>query len=197
MAKIQLTDKQWAVLNAAALSCNLNVLPLPRHLNLSPGSAGIVIRGLLQKGVIEKRVAMGSDTVWREEGGTRYALIITKAGLAACVMSPTGEPDENAGNAPQSGPTTAVSESQRRMPRAGSKLAMLVALLEREGGATIEEMAVALGWARHTIRGVMSGALAKRFGFQIASEAVEGRGRAYRIEGAAEIGADEVDGAGE
>lgn len=197
MAKIQLTDKQWAVLNAAARSCNLNVLPLPRHLNLSPGSAAIVIRGLLQKSVIEKRVALGADTAWKEEDGTRYALIITKAGLAACGISSTQEPDEDAGNAAQGGATAAVSANERRMPRPGTKLAILIELLKREGGATVEEMAVALKWARHTVRGTMSGALTKRFGLKITSNKVEGRGRAYQIEGAAEVDADAVDDAGE
>jgi hypothetical protein len=53
---------------------------------------------------------------------------------------------------------------------------MLVELLGREGGVTIEEMAVVLGWQEHTVRGVMSGALAKKFGLRIASEKVEGEG---------------------
>jgi hypothetical protein len=179
--KITLTDHQRCVLRAASRSANLNVLPLPRRLNLSLGSAGIVIRGLLKKGVIEKRVAMGSDIVWKEEGGTRYSLIITKAGLAACGMSSTQEPDEDADNAAQSGPTAAVSENPRRMPRAGTKLAALIALLDRKEGVTIQEAVGTLGWQAHTIRGTMSGALAKKFGFQIVSEVVEGRGRAYRI----------------
>lgn len=67
------------------------------------------------------------------------------------------------------------------MPKAGSKLAMLVALLSREQGATIEEMVAATGWQPHTVRGVMSGALARKFGLQIGSERVEGRGRVYRL----------------
>jgi hypothetical protein len=133
-------------------------------------------------------------------------LVITKAGLAAAGMLPeietdrkqaADEPSENADNTAKSGPTVAVSESPRRMPRAGSKLAILVGLLSREEGMTIAEAAAALGWQQHTIRGVMSGALAKKFGFQIVSMIVEGRGRAYRIEGAAEVGADEVDDARE
>jgi hypothetical protein len=74
---------------------------------------------------------------------------------------------------------------------------MLVELLERDEGATIEEAAVAVGWQQHTIRGVMSGALAKKFGLRIVSEVTEGRGRVYRISGAMEEDADEVDGARE
>jgi hypothetical protein len=59
---------------------------------------------------------------------------------------------------------------------------MLVELLERNEGATIDEMVAALNWQQHTIRGVMSGALAKKFGLRIVSEPIEGRGRMYRTE---------------
>jgi hypothetical protein len=73
---------------------------------------------------------------------------------------------------------------------------MLVGLLERDEGATVEEAAAALDWQQHTVRGVMSGTLTKKFGLRIVSELVEGRGRAYRINGAKEAGA-EVDSIGE
>jgi hypothetical protein len=125
-----------------------------------------------------------------DAGFSPATLVVTKDGLAAVGMLPDIETDRNpaaddptqkAGNAGQSGPTTAVSDNERRRSRAGSKLAMLVALLEREEGATIEEMAATLGWARHTVRGVMSGALAKRFTLQIVSEKAEGRGRTHHI----------------
>ena len=39
------------------------------------------------------------------------------------------------------------------MLRAGTKLAMLVGLLGRGGGATIAEMADATGWQSHSVRG--------------------------------------------
>jgi hypothetical protein len=60
---------------------------------------------------------------------------------------------------------------------------MLVALLEREEGATVEEMAAALDWQEHTARGVMSGALVKKFGLRITSEKGEMGERRYRITG--------------
>jgi hypothetical protein len=91
---------------------------------------------------------------------------------------------------------TRVSALPRTL-RYGSKLAMLVALLAQEEGAMVEEMAAALEWARHTVRGTMIRALTKRFGPKITSNKVEGRGRAYQIEDAAEVDADAVDDAGE
>jgi hypothetical protein len=202
--KTNLTDNQRCVLRAASCSANLNAWPLPRKLNLNAGSAAIVVRGLLKKGLVEERAALGHDAIWREaEDGRPMTLVITNAGLAAVGMLPetnesqnpsVNDPAQKADVAAERGPTAAVSDQERRMPRPGTKLAALVGLLNREEGMTIEEAAAALGWARHTIRGVMSGALAKRFGLAIGSEKVEGRGRVYRIKGAAEAGADEVDG---
>jgi hypothetical protein len=93
------------------------------------------------------------------------------------------ESAQKASDGVERGPTAPVSQNQQRRPRAGTKLAQLVALLEREGGTTIEEAAATLEWAQHTVRGVMSGALAKRFGLRIVSEPIEGRGRVYRAEG--------------
>jgi hypothetical protein len=203
MTKNNLTDHQRCALRAASRSANLNVWPLPQRLGLSRGSATIVVNGLLKKGLIEERAALGHDAIWREaEDGRPMTLVITKAGLAAVGILPeteaeqtpaTDDPTQKADNAAQSGSTAAVSENPRRMPRARSKLAMLVELLEREGSVTVEEAAAVLGWQAHTVRGVMSGALVKRFGLVIVSEVVEGRGRAYRIEGAAEAGTDEID----
>ncbi len=205
--KTNLTGNQRCVLRAASRSANLNAWPLPRTLKLNPGSAAIVVRGLLKKGLIEERPARGNDAVWREaEDGRPVTLVITKAGLAAVGMLPETEagqkpggnnPGQKADSEAESGPTAPASENQRRMPRAGSKLAMLVGLLAREEGATVGEMAVALGWQQQTIRGVMSGALTTRFGLRIVSEKIEGRGRAYRAEGGPALGAEEVDNAGE
>jgi hypothetical protein len=193
ITKINLTGHQRCVLQAASHSANLNVWPLPQRLGLSKGSATIVVKGLLKKGLIAERAALGHDAIWREvEDGRPMTLVITKAGIAAVGMLPevAGDRKQAADEAAQKahdgakrGPTAPVSQNRQRRPRAGSKLAMLVELLERKEGVTVEEAAAALGWQQHTVRGVMSGASVKRFGLQIVSEPIEGRGRVYRAEG--------------
>lgn len=167
MATDKLTDNQRAVLLAAARSVNLVAWPVPQALKLSKGSATIVTKGLLNRGLIEERPALGHDSIWRENQNDKpMTLVITKAGMTAVGMGPTDQPG---------------ADETTRMPRAGSKLAMLVALLGRDEGATVAEMAAATGWEAHTIRGTMSGALVKKFQLAIVSEEVEGRGRVYRI----------------
>ena len=39
------------------------------------------------------------------------------------------------------------------MPRSGTKQEALIAMLRAEGGATIKEIASALEWRSHTVRG--------------------------------------------
>ena len=65
-------------------------------------------------------------------------------------------------------------------PRRPSKQDEVIALLRRADGATIDEVASATGWQRHTVRGVFSGTLKKKLGLTVAS-AKEERGRVYRI----------------
>src|SRR5499425_482395 len=61
-----------------------------------------------------------------------------------------------------------------------SKQDAVIAMLRRPEGATIDEVANAMGWQRHTVRGLFSGALKKKLGLTLAS-AKEERGRVYRI----------------
>jgi Protein of unknown function (DUF3489) len=65
-------------------------------------------------------------------------------------------------------------------PSVGSKQAQVIGLLQRPQGATIDEIAAVMGWQRHTVRGLISGALKKKLGLQVISEKTE-HGRLYRI----------------
>jgi hypothetical protein len=61
-----------------------------------------------------------------------------------------------------------------------SKQDEVIAMRRRPEGATVDEVARATGWQRHTVRGVFSGTLKKKLGLTVAS-AKEERGRVYRI----------------
>ena len=68
-----------------------------------------------------------------------------------------------------------------RKPRTGTKQERLIAMLRVKDGATVEEIATTFGWAPHTVRGALYGALKKKLGLDVVSEKVQGRGRVYRI----------------
>ena len=67
-----------------------------------------------------------------------------------------------------------------------SKQDAVIAMLRRPEGATVDEVARATGWQRHTVRGVFSGTLKKKLGLTLAS-AKEGPGRVYRVAAPASI----------
>jgi hypothetical protein len=60
-----------------------------------------------------------------------------------------------------------------------SKLDTLVALLRRPIGASIDELATATAWQKHSVRGALAGTLKKK-GHAISSEVVDDV-RRYRI----------------
>jgi hypothetical protein len=79
----------------------------------------------------------------------------------------------------------ALPDPQSDAKRA-SKQDAVIAMLRRPEGATVDEVASATGWQRHTVRGVFSGTLKKKLGLTLAS-AKEERGRVYRIGVAANL----------
>lgn len=64
-------------------------------------------------------------------------------------------------------------------PLPKGKLGAIVQLLTRPQGAAVAEMCDATGWAKHSVRGALSGALKRQRGYVIESEVVEGC-RRYR-----------------
>lgn len=74
-----------------------------------------------------------------------------------------------------------AAEAAKGQPRAGSKEAAMIAMLRQ--GATVDEMAEAFGWQKHTVRGAMAGAIKKKRGLTITSAKTEDGRRVYRIEG--------------
>lgn len=66
-------------------------------------------------------------------------------------------------------------------PRANSKQAELIAMLQRPNGASIAEAAEKFGWEQHTVRGAIAGALKKKLGLPVQSAKEEGRGTVYRL----------------
>ena len=69
------------------------------------------------------------------------------------------------------------------MVRPGTKQALLIDLLKRKKGATLEKIVAATGWQPHSVRGAISGTLKKKLGLAVTSERVGDGSRVYRIAG--------------
>ena len=66
-------------------------------------------------------------------------------------------------------------------PRAGTKQAMPIEMLQTAKGATMEVIVAATGWQAHTVRGAMSGASGKKPELVVTLGKEDGRRRVYRI----------------
>lgn len=183
----KLTETQLVILSAAAQRDGGAILPLPPSLSLNKGVTASVLKVLIRQGLIEERPAFVGAEVWREnDNGERTALAITGAGLQAIGVERDDKADitdtENHSQAtkpckPASKPSTEADV------RPGTKQALLIDLLKRKIGATIDEVVEATGWQAHSVRGAISSTLKKKLSLDVISEKVDGRGRIYRIAG--------------
>ena len=98
-----------------------------------------------------------------------------KAAPAKAKVTMKASPAKNAPNAKK-----AAKQQDGAAPREGSKAAMVVALLQRKNGATLNEIAEKMKWQRHTVRGFIAGAM-KKAGYVVESFKPEGGERSYRI----------------
>ena len=66
--------------------------------------------------------------------------------------------------------------------REGSKAAKVLGLLRRPDGASLKELMRSTGWLAHSVRGFLSGAVAKRIGFKLVSAKSENGERRYSVQ---------------
>ena len=182
----QLSDSELVVLTAACQRPDRCVFPVTAK--LKGNAAGNGLKSLLNKGLIKEVRAKRDDTVYRhdQERG-RMTLVATPAAFAALGIDPQEAPaeeeTEGTGDDADATPGKTKPRSRTAAPgtRADSKQAQLIAMLRRAKGATIDEIAEALSWQAHTVRGAIAGALKKKLGLDVTSEKDEKRGRVYRI----------------
>lgn len=153
----RLTDTQLVILSTAAARNNHAVLPLSDTLKAKGGAAKASLRSLLKKGLIKERRAKAAEPAWREDGGRRYGLAVTRAGLDAIGVEIDGAASsvtkgrkevESAG----SGPSTKTGRS-----KPGTKRALLIDLLSTPKGARIADLQKATDWLPHTVRAALTG----------------------------------------
>jgi hypothetical protein len=79
-------------------------------------------------------------------------------------------------------PAKAAKPPKRSGPREGSKQALVIAMMERKGGATLTEIMKATGWQKHTVRGFVAGTLGTKLGRKVKSTRVNDE-RVYELVG--------------
>ena len=184
----KLTNTQVAVLASA---CQREDGLATRPASLRPAAAVKVAAKLIELGLVREVRAKGDAPVWREdEQGRAYGLKILKAGRAA--MPADAPPASPLALAEASAAQDAGVEASATYPedthqpvtderaKAGSKRAMVIGLLQRGEGATIDDLIAATDWLPHTTRAALSGL--RKGGLAIErSKAQRGTASVYRI----------------
>jgi hypothetical protein len=199
---IKLTDTQLVMLSAAAMRAD-------RCLTLSPSLRGAQVgktgEKLIRAGLVREVKAKPSSPVWRrdDETGLAYALKLTAAGAKAIAVDEGEAEDEtspkdvagakaNPPIDPIGSPANAHALDGETSPRLGartstgqprpdSKIAAVIAMLGQETGATVGEIASAMGWLPHTTRAALTGLRRRGYVFAL-DRADRQRGSIYRIE---------------
>ena len=176
-----LTETQSLILSAAAQRQGNLALPLPK--SLVGAAAKMAVTKMIERGWLEEVDAnlRRGEPLWRETGdGHGTTLVATDAGLLAVGIEPVVV--QTMAAIRERAKAEPVPEAKRPNPRAGTKQALLIEMLQRPGGATMEEIVAATGWQAHTARGAMSGALGKKLGLVVTSSKDAERGRVYRLD---------------
>ena len=214
----KLSDTQLIILSAAAQRDDGAVLPLPETLKIKGGAVDKVLGSLKAKGLIDHQGAPRGDNppplritraglqaigVETEDDapegatpGDRGAtsadagVQATDAAAPATEADAAATPPKGKAKAKSTKPEKAVA-AEKPTPRAGTKQALMIDLLKRPEGATVEQIAAATGWQHHTIRGAISGALKKKLGLTVEATrtrevgpnktGAKGRATVYRI----------------
>ena len=174
----KLTETQTVILSAGAQRPDNIALPLPK--GLAGAAAKMAVTRMIGHGWLQEVDAnlRRGEPLWRETGdGHGTTLVVTEAGLLAIGIEPVVV---EAMSAIQEDPANPLAPKQPTQ-RAGTKQAMLIAMLQRPEGASIAEIVAATGWLGHTSRGVISGVLKKRLGLAVTSTKEESRGQVYRL----------------
>ena len=171
-SKTRLNDLQLVLLSHAAKNEPGSVLPLPDAATKDQERAAKELKSLLRRKLIGEVETSDRALSWRSEGDLHFGLQLTDAARTALGV----ERDENreADRAEPERPAAAASPA----PRPGSKIAAVIALLQRKQGATLDEMISVTGWLPHTTRAALTGL--KKKGHTIARDK-GGETTCYRI----------------
>jgi len=166
----KLTDLQYVLLAVAAKRSSGSLMPPSTSIDVPRASITRVINTLIKRGFAEEVATKDEASVWRAEGKRKLAIIITDAGRAAIV-----EADDKKREAEQP-PAEHDTDPVPDVPQ--TKQALLIAMLKREEGATLDQLVKATGWLPHTTRAALTGLRKKG---QVITRSKDERGSCYRI----------------
>lgn len=188
----KLNDTQLVLLSNAAKRDDGG---LARSAKLKPEAMEQAVAGLLSRKFVKAVPKTAALPLWKKEAnGESVSLVITEKGLEAIGIG-VGDPNQPPpvvvakGKAskvkePAGGPAKKAPGAKAKSagPRATSKIAKVVEMLRKPGGATIKAIMDATDWQAHSVRGAIAGAIKRTMGLKVLAETRDDE-RVYRIGG--------------
>jgi hypothetical protein len=169
-----LTDAHLVLLSAAAQHPD-QLLTRPER--LAGGAAQKVAVKLVKAGLAEEVSVRTDQPCWgKDEDSRLVGLRITPAGLAAIGIKET----EVAAQLPSPAAEQPQDDRTGPSPRPGTKQALIIGLLQRPEGASLDELTAATGWLPHTTRAALT--RLRQAGYGLAKSKGEDGYTCYRID---------------
>jgi Protein of unknown function (DUF3489) len=191
---VKLTETQQLLLSAAAARDDRCVV-LPS--NLKGGAAQKVAAKLIAAGLVKELLAKPKLPAWRreEDTGRVFALKLMVGGAKIITNGVAAKSRQGAENAAREQTEAAAPATEKAgvhsavvvsagprlaSPRGGTKIAHVVELLDRDIGATLDELVASTDWLPHTTRAALTGLRKRGYAVWI-DRSDKTRGAAYRI----------------
>lgn len=156
--KLKLDDLHLILLSTASQREDGSVLPVDPSIAAETERVAAALADLLAHKLVAE-VPATEAPFWREDGDDRFSLVLTDLGCAAISVSSGELQAELAGQstAASSVLPTVEDASLSPVPAPASKMATVIALMQRIEGATLAELVNATGWLPHTTRAALTG----------------------------------------
>jgi DNA-binding MarR family transcriptional regulator len=148
----KLNDLQLVLLSTATQRDNGGIFPVAESIAKDEDRVRKAVQSLLKRSLVEERPTTDRRLAWREHDDRPIAVFITAAGRSLI--------DRTADGAERPAPGETIPKNEKasvKEVRRGSKKDLLIELLRRPDGATLNDLVTATGWQPHTTRAALTG----------------------------------------
>ena len=148
----KLNDLQLVLLSTAAQRDDGGIFPVAESIAKNGDRVRKAVQSLLKRALAEEGPTTDRRLAWREHDDQPIAVFITAAGRS--MMDPTADGAQPSGSAESTSENVQTSTHEARR---GSKKDLVLGLLRRPEGATVDDLVTATGWLPHTTRAALTG----------------------------------------
>ena len=191
----KLSATQLVILAAAAQRADHSLLPLPESLTVKGAALNKVVDTLCKRKLAEERRTINGAPEWRrDENGRPLGLFITTNGLLALGIDETEKPKpaQAAASMPRQRKTAtakprnkarkaSTARSKKQAATSQSKQDLVIQMLRRQSGVSIDDIIAKTGWQPHSVRGFFSGLVRKKLKLPLLSDVGKDGVRRYHI----------------